>query len=149
MAVPSSRSLRTLVASACLAVTALAVSACGGSGGSSSSSADTGAATSTPATTTSSGGGNASLAAGKKVFVANCGSCHTLANADAGGQVGPNLDDLKPDMATVVHQVTNGGGGMPAFGSQLSAAQIQAVAKYVSSVAGKAGGSGLPTGGAP
>ena len=29
---------------------------------------------------------------------------------------------------------------MPAFGSQLSKAQIQSVAKYVSSVAGKGGG---------
>jgi mono/diheme cytochrome c family protein len=148
MVVPS-RSVRTLAASGCLSVMALAMSACGGSSGSSSSSADTGAATSTPSTKTTSAGGNASLAAGKKVFVANCGGCHTLANADAGGQVGPNLDDLKPDMATVVHQVTNGGGGMPAFGSQLSATQIQAVARYVSSVAGKGGGSGLPTGGAP
>jgi cytochrome c6 len=83
------------------------------------------------------------------VFKASCGSCHTLANADAGGQVGPNLDDLKPDTATVARQVTNGGGGMPSFASQLSKAQIQAVAKYVSSVAGKGGGSGLPTGGAP
>ena len=81
--------------------------------------------------------------------MANCGSCHTLANADAGGRSGPNLDDLKPDEATVQRQVENGGGGMPAFGSQLSASQITAVAKYVASVAGKGGGSGLPTGGAP
>ena len=40
-------------------------------------------------------------------------------------------------MAAVVTQVTNGGGVMPAFGGKLSAAQIQAVAKYVSSSAGK------------
>jgi mono/diheme cytochrome c family protein len=33
--------------------------------------------------------------------------------------------------------VTNGGGAMPAFKGQLSPAQIDAVAKYVSSVAGK------------
>jgi hypothetical protein len=30
-------------------------------------------------------------------------------------------------------QVTNGGGGMPAFGGTLSAAEIQAVADYVAS----------------
>ena len=40
-------------------------------------------------------------------------------------------------MALVVHQVTNGGAVMPAFKGKLSAAQIQAVAKYVSSSAGK------------
>ncbi len=76
------------------------------------------------------------------MFTANCGGCHTLADAGSTGSVGPNLDDLKPDMATVVHQVTNGGGAMPAFGGQLSDAQIQSVAKYVSSVAGSGGGSG-------
>jgi mono/diheme cytochrome c family protein len=29
---------------------------------------------------------------GKKLFVANCGSCHTLADAGTKGVVGPNLD---------------------------------------------------------
>jgi mono/diheme cytochrome c family protein len=33
--------------------------------------------------------------------------------------------------------VTNGGGGMPAFGSSLSKPQIQSVGLFVSSVAGK------------
>jgi mono/diheme cytochrome c family protein len=37
----------------------------------------------------------------------------------------------------VQHQVEHGGGIMPAFKGQLTAAQITAVAKYVSSVAGK------------
>ena len=145
---PSSHSmLRRLAMFGCLTAVVVAASACGGSSGSSSSSSET--EPTTAATTGTSGGGTASLAAGKKVFVANCGSCHTLANADAGGQVGPDLDDLKPDEATVQRQVENGGGGMPAFGSQLSAKEITAVAKYVASVAGKGGGSGLPTGGAP
>jgi len=40
-------------------------------------------------------------------------------------------------MAIVVRQVTNGGAVMPAFKGKLRAAQSQAVAKYVSSVAGK------------
>jgi plastocyanin len=39
------------------------------------------------------GGDNANLIAGKKYFVAKCGSCHTLARADTKGIVGPNLDD--------------------------------------------------------
>jgi cbb3-type cytochrome c oxidase subunit III len=74
---------------------------------------------------------------GEAIFKANCASCHTLAAAGATGTVGPNLDQLKPAMAVVVHQVTNGGSIMPAFKGKLSAAQIQAVAKYVSSSAGK------------
>jgi cbb3-type cytochrome c oxidase subunit III len=68
---------------------------------------------------------------------AGCSGCHTLAAAGATGTVGPNLDQLKPSMAIVVKQVTNGGAIMPAFKGKLTAAQIQAVAKYVSSSAGK------------
>jgi cbb3-type cytochrome c oxidase subunit III len=68
---------------------------------------------------------------------AGCSGCHTLAAAGATGTVGPNLDQLMPSMATVVHQVTVGGGVMPAFKGRLSPAQIQAVAQYVSSSAGK------------
>ena len=74
---------------------------------------------------------------GKDIFTANCGSCHTLADAGTNGNVGPNLDQLKPSQAIVQHQVTNGGGAMPAFKGVLTPAQITAVAKYVSSVAGK------------
>jgi mono/diheme cytochrome c family protein len=69
--------------------------------------------------------------------MANCGSCHTLADAGTSGNVGPNLDQLKPAESIVQHQVINGGGAMPAFKGQLTPAQITAVAKYVSSVAGK------------
>ena len=76
---------------------------------------------------------------GEAIFKANCSSCHTLAAAGSTGTVGPNLDQLAPKltMAIVVHQVTNGGAVMPPFKGKLSAAQIQAVAKYVSSSAGK------------
>ena len=78
-----------------------------------------------------------SATSGKDIFVANCGSCHTLADAGTSGNVGPNLDQLKPAESIVQHQVINGGGAMPAFKGQLTPAQITAVAKYVSSVAGK------------
>jgi mono/diheme cytochrome c family protein len=96
--------------------------------------------TSTPAagtTSTGAGGTQQASAQGKQVFTQNCSSCHTLKDANARGQVGPNLDDLKPDEATAERQVTNGGGGMPAFKGQLSDAEIKAVAQYVASVAGK------------
>ena len=78
-----------------------------------------------------------SATGGKDIFLANCGSCHTLADAGTHGNVGPNLDELKPSESIVQHQVTNGGAAMPAFKGQLTPAQITAVAKYVSSVAGK------------
>jgi cbb3-type cytochrome c oxidase subunit III len=74
---------------------------------------------------------------GKDIFLANCGSCHTLADAGTNGNVGPNLDQLKPSESIVQHQVINGGGAMPAFKGTLTPAQITAVAKYVSSSAGK------------
>ena len=75
---------------------------------------------------------------GKSVFVqAGCGSCHTLKAAGSSGTVGPNLDQLKAAEPRVLKQVTNGGAVMPAFKGRLTPAQIQAVAKYVASVAGK------------
>jgi mono/diheme cytochrome c family protein len=80
----------------------------------------------------------ADLAAGKKVFTtAGCVSCHTLKDANATGKVGPDLDTLKPAEPVVVKQVTNGGAAMPPFKGTLTPEQIQAVATYVSTVAGK------------
>jgi cytochrome c6 len=94
-----------------------------------------GPTTTTSATTAEGGGPNA---AGKKVFAdAGCGGCHTLKDAGTSGNVGPNLDQLKPSQDRVAKQVTNGGAVMPAFKDRLSKAQIEAVAAYVSSVAGK------------
>jgi len=74
---------------------------------------------------------------GKSIFTASCGSCHTLADAGTSGEVGPNLDDSKPPKALVVERVTNGRGQMPSFKDSLDPEQIQAVAEYVSSAAGK------------
>ena len=59
--------IRSLLVFAALAGAALAVSACG--------------------TTT------ASVERGRVLFVENCGTCHTLAEAGSTAQVGPNLDD--------------------------------------------------------
>ncbi|MEA2316241.1 MAG: quinohemoprotein ethanol dehydrogenase [Solirubrobacteraceae bacterium] len=120
------------ILTAVFGIVALLLVGCGG--GDSGGSAGSGTTTQQSST---SGGGTASAAEGKQIFTQNCGGCHTLADAGTNGQVGPNLDDLKPDEATVERQVTNGGGRMPAFKGRLSAAQIKAVATYVSSVAGK------------
>ena len=109
-------------------VTAALLLGCGGGGDGGSSSKTTSTAAAAPAAATS----------GKAIFTTvGCSTCHTLADAGAKGQVGPNLDTLKPTTAKVVAQVTHGGGGMPAFASQLSAKQIQTVARYVASVAGR------------
>ena len=84
-------------------------------------------------------GGDALVVAGKEVFQsaeAGCGSCHTLADAGTSGSVGPNLDEAKPDAALVVDRVTNGQGVMPSFKGKLTEQQIEAVAAYVSTVAG-------------
>ena len=96
--------------------------------------------TTTPAagtTPTTGGGAQQANAQGKQIFTQNCGSCHALKDAATTGTIGPDLDQLAPDTATVARQVTNGGGPMPAFKGQLTNAQIQAVSQYVSSVAGK------------
>ena len=73
---------------------------------------------------------------GKSIFAASCGFCHALADAGTSGTVGPNLDESKPSKELAVDRVTNGRGVMPPFRDSLDAAQIQAVADYVSSAAG-------------
>ena len=74
---------------------------------------------------------------GKGIFTATCGGCHTLADAGTSGTTGPNLDDSKPSLELVTDRVTNGKGQMPSFKGSLDAAQIKAVADYVSSAAGR------------
>jgi cbb3-type cytochrome c oxidase subunit III len=81
--------------------------------------------------------GDGQAADGRSVFVTNCGSCHTLADAGTTGTIGPNLDDSKPARPLVVDRVTNGMGAMPPFKGTLTDAQIQAVADYVSSSSDK------------
>jgi mono/diheme cytochrome c family protein len=95
----------------------------------------------TTTATTSTGGGEqkGDATAGKAVFTgtSGCTGCHTLSDAGSTGTVGPNLDDAKPPYDLVVDRVTNGRGQMPSFKTSLTAQQIQDVAAYVSSVAGK------------
>jgi mono/diheme cytochrome c family protein len=116
-----------------LAVFVLALAGCGGDDG--GGSADTG--TEEQQTTETTETESQSAAAGEEVFTANCGGCHTLGEAGTNGTQGPNLDEAAPDEAAVNRQVTNGGGGMPAFGDKLSTEQIDAVSAYVASVAGQ------------
>ena len=62
---------------------------------------------------------------------AQCGVCHTLQAAGSKGQIGPNLDQLKPQMPQIIYTVTNGIGVMPAFDGTLTTEEIEAVAHYI------------------
>jgi hypothetical protein len=83
-------------------------------------------------------GGAAASAEGKQIFTQSCGTCHTLSDGGTNGTVGPNLDQLKPDKARVQSAIENGGAGTGAMPANIvTGAEAEAVATYVSSVAGK------------
>ena len=108
------------------------LAACGGDG----DGDETGATGENPATTVSTqgaeDGAEGDAAAGKDVFAsAGCGSCHVFEAAGSNGTAGPNLDEADPSFDEAVEQITNGGGGMPAFGDQLSKEAIRNVAAFV------------------
>ena len=71
---------------------------------------------------------------GKDIFInkAVCSSCHILADANSSGQIGPNLNDIRPDKMRVINVVSNGIGVMPSYQGELTIEEIQAVAYYVS-----------------
>ena len=64
---------------------------------------------------------------------AACGACHILKAAASEGNIGPNLDSLKPLEEQVKLVVTEGLGVMPAFGEEgiLTSEEIDAVSHYV------------------
>ena len=62
---------------------------------------------------------------------AQCGVCHTLQTAGSSGDIGPNLDQLKPSIDQIIYVVTNGIGVMQAWESILTYEEIEAVAYYV------------------
>ena len=77
----------------------------------------------------------AQLEEGKLLFqteaVPACAICHTMQDADATGGIGPDLDELKPDLARVKKVLEEGMGAMPSFSDTLTEAQREAVAAYV------------------
>ena len=62
---------------------------------------------------------------------AQCGVCHTLQAASSVGDIGPNLDLLKPTMPQIITAVTNGIGVMQAWEGILTYEEIEAVSYYV------------------
>jgi alcohol dehydrogenase (cytochrome c) len=86
----------------------------------------TGHAGESPEEPTDSGEGDS--VAGEQVYLDNCSGCHGTSGLGANG--GPTLADAS-NVEDVVAQVTNGGGGMPAFKDTLSTKQINDVSAYV------------------
>jgi cytochrome c553 len=86
-----------------------------------------------PSSVSESGGGpDPDPGNGEQLFqMAGCASCHALAAAGATGDTGPDLDEAEPSFEDAVDQITNGGGGMPAFKDQLDKAQIEDLAAFV------------------
>jgi mono/diheme cytochrome c family protein len=69
-------------------------------------------------------------AKGQEVYGQSCASCH---GPDGGGGTGPRLAGQRSytDAEVVVTQIREGGGGMPAFGDQLSEQELADVSAFV------------------
>jgi mono/diheme cytochrome c family protein len=74
-------------------------------------------------------------ARGRTLFVHSCSACHKLADADAKGIVGKNLDTTRPSVAIVLRTLAVPPTNMPA--NLLNGADARAVAAYVAAVAGR------------
>ena len=71
---------------------------------------------------------------GKEIFLnaGNCATCHSLKDAGSNAMVGPNLNEIRPDIGRIKNAVMNGIGVMPAYQGILSGEEIDAVSYYVS-----------------
>ena len=71
---------------------------------------------------------------GKEVFLeaGNCAACHSLSDAGSMADIGPNLNQIRPQVQTILMAVRNGIGVMPAMEGILTDDEIEAVAHYVS-----------------
>ena len=69
---------------------------------------------------------------GRQLFNDNgCNACHTLADANAAGSVGPSFDgDTSLDKSRAVNVISNGQGPMPNF-AWLGEEDIDLVAAYI------------------
>jgi len=70
---------------------------------------------------------------GRQIFLeqGTCASCHTLNDAGSEANIGPNLNEIRPDLNRVIIAVTNGIGVMPSFEGILTADEINSVSHYV------------------
>jgi cytochrome c oxidase subunit II len=113
--------------------------------------------TAKPAAGGGGGGGGGAAVNAKQIFTSGnadtgataCATCHTLADAGAKGQVGPDLDKvlkgkdgafIKESILTPDKEIAPGyqpGVMPPNFGDTLSAEQVDALVKYLSQVTNK------------
>ncbi len=84
--------------------------------------------------------GRPAIKRGKVLFVAACGSCHTLAAARTKGTTGPDLARESGSFAEIVARVRRGGEGMPAFDRTLTKVQIANIARFVVATTPRHGG---------
>ena len=92
----------------------------------------------------------AAMQAGRELFAEHCAICHTLAADNAVGQIGPNLDILKPSDATVMRAITYGCLQKPVYANSgetclgygtmqadiVEGTQARDIAEFVAAVAG-------------
>jgi mono/diheme cytochrome c family protein len=89
---------------------------------------------------------------GRELFGLRCANCHTLKAANAIAEVGPNLDELRPNKALVLDAIENGrsaGNGQMAAGLY-TGEDAENVAAFVAKAVGQtepAGGGGEDGGG--
>ena len=70
--------------------------------------------------------------ASRELFHAySCSACHALADAGAGGSIGPTLDNPSLTRDFVIDRIANGQGAMPSFSGQLSDEEIALLADYI------------------
>jgi mono/diheme cytochrome c family protein len=78
--------------------------------------------------------GSSAKARGAEIFANNsCAHCHGAAGI--GGDIGPDLSNVGKRMnkAAIARQIHDGGQGMPPFGDQLTAMQIDDLVAYLRS----------------
>lgn len=61
----------------------------------------------------------------------SCSACHALADAGAGGSIGPALENPSLTREYLIDRISNGQGAMPAFGGQLSEEEVALLADYI------------------
>jgi mono/diheme cytochrome c family protein len=75
---------------------------------------------------------------GRELFGMRCANCHTLKAANAIAEVGPNLDTIRPNKATVLNAIENGksaGNGQMA-GGLYTGEDAEDVANFVAKAVG-------------
>jgi cytochrome c551 len=78
---------------------------------------------------------------GRELFGRRCAYCHTLEAANAAGEIGPNLDEIRPAKALVLNAIENGrAAGNGQMAAELYTGQdAQDVANFVAKAVGQTG----------